>query len=74
MLTVENPEANAQLFTVAPAEGQRPLDIIITNANFEAMCNPDKLCFGTGTFNAERPKKERTGNTLISVCLMIIEL
>ena len=24
---------------------------------FEAMVNPDKNCFGTGTFNTERPKR-----------------
>ena len=55
MLTIENPEADAQVFTVAPAEGQRPLDIM-TDATFEAMCNPDKFCFGTGTDSSARPR------------------
>ena len=29
----------------------------MTDANFEEMCNPDKLCFGSGGFTAERPRK-----------------
>ena len=29
----------------------------MTDPDFEAMVNPNKFCFGTGTFNAERPRK-----------------
>ena len=29
----------------------------MTDTNFEEMCNPDKLCFGSGGFTAERPRK-----------------
>ncbi len=60
MLTIENPEVDAQLFSVAPAEGQRPLDIM-TDANFEAMCNPDKFAFGTGAFSTVRPRRLTQG-------------
>ena len=53
MMSVENPEA---IISVAPAEGQRPL-LIMTDSNFEAMFNPDKFCYGSGTFSSERPRK-----------------
>ena len=53
MMSLEHPEA---IISVAPAEGQRPL-FIMTDPNFEAMFNPDKFCFGTGTFSTERPRK-----------------
>ena len=29
----------------------------MTDPDFEAMVNPDKFCFGKGTFNTERPRK-----------------
>ena len=45
MLTIENPEADPQLLSVAPAEGQQPRDIM-TDKHFEAMCNPDTFCLG----------------------------
>ena len=53
MMSVENPEAT---ISVAPAEGQRPL-LIMTDSNFEAMFNPDKFCYGSGTFSSEWPRK-----------------
>ena len=53
MMSLEHPEA---IISVAPAEGQRPLSIM-TDTNFEAMFNPDKFCFGSGTFSTERPRK-----------------
>ena len=28
----------------------------MTDATFEAMCNPDKFCFGTGTVSSARPR------------------
>ena len=56
MMCVENPESFKDIVCVAPAEGERPLNIM-TDPNFEAMCNPDKFPFGSGTFSSERPKK-----------------
>ena len=56
MLSVENPDADAQTYSVAPAEGQRPI-AIMTDEKFEEMANPDKFCFGKGGFCTERPRK-----------------
>lgn len=56
MMMLENPEAFGQIFSIAPAEGQKPLSIM-TDKAFEAMFNPDKFCFGKGTFNTDRPRK-----------------
>ena len=56
MMSLENPEAFSQTVSIAPAEGQKPLSIM-TDTNFEAMVNPDKFCFGIGTFSTERPRK-----------------
>ena len=56
MLSAENPETEGQVYSVAPAEGQRPINIM-TDSNFELMCNPDKFPFGTGGFNQERARK-----------------
>lgn len=56
MMGVENPETSKDIICVAPAEGEKPLNIMI-DSNFEAMSNPDKFHFGTGTFSSERPKK-----------------
>ena len=53
MMTVENPEAT---ISVAPGEGQKPL-FIMSDIHFEAIFNPDKFCYGDGTFNSERPRK-----------------
>ena len=54
MMSLEHPEA---IISVAPAEEQRPL-FIMTDPKFEAMFNPDKFCFGSGTFSSERPRKQ----------------
>ena len=56
MMCVENPETSKEIICVAPAEGEKPLNIM-TDSNFEAMSNPDKFPFGNGTFSSERPKK-----------------
>ena len=56
MMSLENPETFGQTVSIAPAERQKPLSIM-TDTNFEAMVNPDKFCFGNGTFSTERPKK-----------------
>ena len=56
MMCVENPETSKEIICVAPAEGEKPLNIM-TDSNFEAMSNPDKFPFANGTFSSERPKK-----------------
>ena len=56
MLSVENPEAFTATICLAPAEGQTPLSIM-TDPNFETMCNPDKFPYDTGCFNSERSAK-----------------
>ena len=55
-MSVENPEADGQIFSIAPAEGQRPLSIL-TDEQFESMCNPDKFPYGIGAFNSTRDRK-----------------
>ena len=44
------------IMCVAPAEGEKPLSIM-TYLNFEAMSNPDKFPYATGTFCSKRPRK-----------------
>ena len=56
MMSLENPETFGQIFSIAPAEGQKPLSIM-TDLHFEVMFNPDKFCFGSGAFNTERARK-----------------
>ena len=56
LLTIDNPEAEGQEYSVAPAEGQNPVNIMSDEA-FELMCNPDKFPFGTGGFHSPRQKK-----------------
>ena len=46
-------EAESKLLSIAPAEGQRPLNIM-TDESFELMCNPEKFPYGTGCFNQTR--------------------
>ena len=55
-MSVENPESEGQEYSLAPAEGQHPINIM-TDPKFELMCNPDKLPFGLGGFNCERCRK-----------------
>ena len=51
MMCVENRESlDIATMCVAPAEGERPQNI----NNFEAMSNPDKFPYGTGS---DRPRK-----------------
>lgn len=54
-LTAESPELNAQVYSIAPGEGQIPI-LIMTDHHFEELCNPDKFCFGSGGFYENRPK------------------
>ena len=56
LLMAENPKADAQIYSLAPAEGQKPISIM-TDTHFEEMCNPDKFSYGNGGFNTERPRK-----------------
>ena len=49
MMCVKNPESFREIICVAPAEGEKPLNII----NFEAMSN----LYGVGTYSSERPRK-----------------
>ena len=56
MMCVENPESFREIICVAPAEGEKPLNIM-TDSNFEAMSNPDKFPHGVGTYSSERPRK-----------------
>ena len=56
MLNVENPEALKYIICVAPAEGQKPLNVM-TDPNFEAMSHPDKFPYAEGTFRTEYPRK-----------------
>ena len=53
MMCVENCESFRHTMCVAPAEGERPQNIM-TDLNFEAMSNPDKFPYGTGTFSSEK--------------------
>ena len=53
MMSLENPE---QIVSIAPAEGQKPL-FIMSDPNFELMCNPDKFCYGNGGFGSKRERK-----------------
>ena len=56
MMFVENPESFRHILCVAPAEGEKPLNIM-TDLNFEAMSNPDKFPYGTGTFCSKRQRR-----------------
>ncbi len=56
MLTIENPELEGQEYSLAPAESQKPLNIMM-DEHFELMRNPDKFPFGTGGFHSPCPNK-----------------
>ena len=56
MMSVENPETFKDIICVAPAEGEKPMNVI-TDPNFEAISNPDKFPYGKGTFSNERLRK-----------------
>ena len=56
MMCIENPESFREIISVAPAEGERPLNFM-TDPNFESMSNPDKFPYGTGTYSSSRPRK-----------------
>ena len=54
MLSVENPETDNHIYSIAPAEGEKPLSIMF-DIDFEEMSNPDKFCVGTGGYFTKRP-------------------
>ena len=57
-MSLDNPETTqeGQVYSVAPAEGEHPINIM-TDSQFELMCNPEKFPFGTGGFNTTRFRK-----------------
>uniref|UniRef100_A0A1X7UEJ7 Helitron helicase-like domain-containing protein n=1 Tax=Amphimedon queenslandica TaxID=400682 RepID=A0A1X7UEJ7_AMPQE len=55
VLSVDNPETENNILSIAPGEGQKPLSIMC-DATFELMSNPDKFSFGRGGFNTEKIK------------------
>ena len=56
MMSIENPEAFAEIVCLAPGESQKPL-YIMSDTSFETMSNPDKFPYGTGCFSAKRPRR-----------------
>ena len=55
LMCIENPETYRDIICVAPAEGEKPINIM-TDSSFEAMSNPDMFPLGTGTFSSARTK------------------
>ena len=58
VMSLDNPETTqeGQVYSVATAEGEHPIHIM-TDSQFELMCNPEKFPFGTGGFNTTRFRK-----------------
>ena len=54
MMCVENPESFRHIMCVAPAEGEKPLNIM-TDLNYQIQTNFHN--YGTGTFCSKRPRK-----------------
>ena len=53
VLSSDDPEVEAQICSVAPAEGNRPIDIV-RDKYFEELSNPTKFPYGEGGFNTDR--------------------
>ena len=53
VLSSDDPEVEAQICSVAPAEGNRPVDIV-KDKYFEELSNPTKFPYGEGGFNTDR--------------------
>ncbi len=49
--SLENPESNNQIYSIAPAEGEKPISFM-TDKDFETMCNPSNFPLSNGTFSA----------------------
>ena len=56
MMSIENPEAFAEIVCLASGESQKPL-YIMSDTSFETMSNPDQFPYGTGCFSAKRPRR-----------------
>ena len=50
-MSFENPESNNQIYSIAPAEGEKPISFM-TDKDFETMCNPSNFPLCNGTFSA----------------------
>ena len=55
-MSLENPESDNKIFSIAPAEGQKSL-LFTNDKKFEAMCDPCNFPYGSGTFDLERKQK-----------------
>ena len=53
VLSSDDSEAEAQICSVAPAEGNRPVDIV-KDKYFEELSNPTKFPYGEGGYNTDR--------------------
>ena len=56
ILSADDPEVETQICSVAPAEGNRPVDIV-RDKYFEELSNPTKFPYGKGGFNTDRNRK-----------------
>ena len=55
-MSLENPEADHKMYSIAPAEGEKPMSFM-NDKYFEALCNPCNFPYGNGTFSTERERK-----------------
>ena len=53
---VEDPEAELQIFSVAPGQGHIPIRFVDDN-KFEELSFPEKFCYGIGGYHSERATK-----------------
>ena len=56
ILSADDPEVEVQICSVAPAEGNRPVDIV-RDKYFEGLSNPTKFPYGKGGFNTDKNRK-----------------
>ncbi len=55
-MSLENPESDNKIYSIAPAEEQKPL-MFMNDKKCEAMCNPCNFRYGNGTFDTDRKRK-----------------
>ena len=53
VLSVENPETDNNIYSIAPAEGQKPISMML-DPGCKEKSNPTKFPFGNGGFHSER--------------------
>ena len=53
---VEDPEAELQIFSVAPGQGHIPIQFVDDN-KFEELSFPEMFCYGIGGYHSERATK-----------------